>query len=272
MGTAAVGDRELRRRAIEEIGASLVVAVDAREGVVATHGWREASGIDVLELAGELADDGVASVLYTDVARDGMDLGAALEETAAVARIVPTIASGGIRGTVDVTALAKISGVAGVIVGTALYEGKRYAGRAYRRLGVVAVLLQLQDRGLRVALVVLHGLYGAPGKLGYGLIRGLFHEVWGGFRDSSSHGLYGGVEGGVDLVCPRRLVFDLQLARLFIVYCELQRVLFGAALVIADSAGRACEVRHMDILPSFTTHAALKYPSERIEVDLYGLS
>lgn len=123
MGTAAVGDRELRRRAIEEIGASLIVAVDAREGVVATHGWQEASGIGMLELAEELSADGVASVLYTDVARDGMDRGAALEETAAVARIIPTIASGGVRGTTDVTALAKISGVVGVVVGTALYEG-----------------------------------------------------------------------------------------------------------------------------------------------------
>ena len=124
MGTAAVGDRDLRLRAVEEAGASLVVAVDAREGIVATHGWQESSGIGVLELAEELADDGIAAVLYTDVARDGMDTGAALEGTAAVARILPTIASGGVRDSADVAALAKIEGVVGAVVGTALYEGR----------------------------------------------------------------------------------------------------------------------------------------------------
>ncbi len=124
VGTAAVGDRDLRRRAVEEADTALVVAVDARDGVVATHGWERSSGIDVLELAEELVEDGVASVLYTDVARDGMDVGAALEGTAEVAAIVPTIASGGVRGTRDVDALAKIPGVTGAIVGTALYEGR----------------------------------------------------------------------------------------------------------------------------------------------------
>ena len=124
MGTAAVEDRGLRLRAVEEAGAALVVAVDARDGVVATHGWERSSGIDVLELAEELAADGVASVLYTDVARDGMDAGAALEGTAQLAAIVPTIASGGVRGARDVAALAKLPGITGAVVGTALYEGR----------------------------------------------------------------------------------------------------------------------------------------------------
>lgn len=124
VGTAAVEDRELRLRAVEDLGASLVVAVDARGGVVATHGWLEASGIGVLDLAEELDDDGVGSVLYTDVARDGMDTGAALEETAAVARIIPTIASGGVRGVEDVAALSNVPGIVGAVVGTALYEGR----------------------------------------------------------------------------------------------------------------------------------------------------
>jgi phosphoribosylformimino-5-aminoimidazole carboxamide ribotide isomerase len=122
MGTAAVGDRELRLRVIEEVGGSLVVAVDARDGIVSTHGWQRSSGVGVLELAEELAADGVAAVLYTDVARDGMDSGAALEETAEVVRRVPAIASGGVRGTADILALSKIEGVVGAIVGTALYE------------------------------------------------------------------------------------------------------------------------------------------------------
>ena len=124
MGTGAVGNRDLRLAAVEEAGGSLVVAVDARDGVVATHGWRESSGIPVLNLARELAADGVSSVLYTDVARDGMDEGAALDPTASVAREIPTIASGGVRGVGDVAALALIPGVVGVVVGTALYEGR----------------------------------------------------------------------------------------------------------------------------------------------------
>ena len=124
MGTAAVGDRDLRLRAIEEVGNALVVAVDARGGVVSTHGWQRSSGIGVLELTEELAADGVATVLYTDVARDGMDSGAALEETAEVARRIPTIASGGVRDAADIAALAKIEGVVGAVVGTALYEGR----------------------------------------------------------------------------------------------------------------------------------------------------
>ncbi len=124
VGTAAVLDQELRLRALEEVGEALVVAVDARDGIVATHGWQEESGRNVLDLARELKSDGVRCVLYTDVSRDGMDAGAALESTAAVARVLPTIASGGVRGTEDVVALSNTFGVAGAIVGTALYEGK----------------------------------------------------------------------------------------------------------------------------------------------------
>ena len=124
MGTAAVEDRDLRLRAVEEAGDSLLVAVDARDGIIATHGWRSLSGISVLDLSKELADDGVASVLYTDVARDGMNAGIALEGTAAVAELIPTVASGGVRGTEDVAALSRTPGIVGVVVGTALYEGK----------------------------------------------------------------------------------------------------------------------------------------------------
>jgi phosphoribosylformimino-5-aminoimidazole carboxamide ribotide isomerase len=124
VGTAAVEDRDLRLRAVEELGPSLVVALDARDGVVATHGWQRSSGVPVLELAEEISEDGVASVLYTDVARDGVGAGAALEDTAALGRLIPTIASGGVRDAGDVAALVQLPGVVGVVVGTALYEGR----------------------------------------------------------------------------------------------------------------------------------------------------
>ena len=124
VGTAAVLDRGLRLRAVDEMGEVMVVAVDARDGIVATHGWREASGRKVLDLAWELVEDGVGSVLYTDVARDGMDAGAALESTTAVAKILPTVASGGVRGTEDIAVLSNVPGIVGAVVGTALYEGR----------------------------------------------------------------------------------------------------------------------------------------------------
>jgi phosphoribosylformimino-5-aminoimidazole carboxamide ribotide isomerase len=135
MGTAAVEDRDLRLRAVEEADDSLVVAVDARDGVVATHGWRRSSGVSVLDLSEELAADGVASVLYTDVARDGMDAGAALEGTASIAKIIPTVASGGVRGVEDVAALSRTPGVVGVVVGTALYEGQVTLGELIASAG-----------------------------------------------------------------------------------------------------------------------------------------
>jgi phosphoribosylformimino-5-aminoimidazole carboxamide ribotide isomerase len=124
MGTAAVLDRRLRLEAVDGMGDALVVAVDARNGVVATHGWQQDSDRDVLDLARELAGDGVGCVLYTDVARDGMGTGAALEGTAAIAKLLPTIASGGVRDVQDVVALSEVPGIVGAVVGTALYEGR----------------------------------------------------------------------------------------------------------------------------------------------------
>ena len=115
VGTVAVENRELRLRAVEELGSALVVALDARDGVVATHGWQRSSGVPVLELAEEIS---------ADVARDGVGAGAALEDTAALGGIVPTIASGGVRDAGDVAALSKLDGVVGVVVGTALYENR----------------------------------------------------------------------------------------------------------------------------------------------------
>ena len=122
VGTAAVTDDRLRGRMLEVCGADLVVAVDARDGVVATHAWQRTSGVDVLDLASDMVDEGVASVLFTDVSRDGMDAGPSLETTAAVGAVIPTIASGGIRDAADVVALTLLQGVIGAVVGTALYE------------------------------------------------------------------------------------------------------------------------------------------------------
>jgi phosphoribosylformimino-5-aminoimidazole carboxamide ribotide isomerase len=124
MGTAAVLDRELRLRAVDALGEALVVAVDARGGIVATHGWQHESGRDVLDLAAELDEDGVASDAnyYTDVARVGK-----WTRTGAAPKGQPksphssTVASGGVR---DRTSLA-LSNIPGVRMSpscTALYR------------------------------------------------------------------------------------------------------------------------------------------------------
>jgi phosphoribosylformimino-5-aminoimidazole carboxamide ribotide isomerase len=122
VGTAAVESAELRDRAVEELGEAFVVALDARGGIVATHGWQRESGVPALELAAKLAGEGVASVLYTDVIRDGMGEGIS-SSTFEMARTIPTIASGGVRDARDVAALATEPGIVGAVVGTALYEG-----------------------------------------------------------------------------------------------------------------------------------------------------
>ncbi len=225
MGTAAVEDRDLRLRAVEEAGDSLLVAVDARDGVVATHGWLRSSGFSVLDLSKELAADGVASVLYTDVARDGMDAGAALEATAAVAKIIPTVASGGVRGPEDVATLSSTPGVTGVVVGTALYEGKTTLRELISCAKAPHEIILKPDAGGAgfkpaptfntrgwtngLALFVLGGLDRTPGEFGEGFVCGP-SLVGVRLGDGLPGHLHRGVEGGVYLVGPGGLVLDVQ--------------------------------------------------------------
>ena len=102
--------------------------IDAREGLVATHGWLQTSNVPVLALAQAMRTAGVTHIIFTDIARDGMLSGAAAEATAALARAsgLPVIASGGVRDLDDIRRLLALSGagVAGVIVGQALYTGR----------------------------------------------------------------------------------------------------------------------------------------------------
>ncbi|HSE93574.1 MAG TPA: 1-(5-phosphoribosyl)-5-[(5-phosphoribosylamino)methylideneamino]imidazole-4-carboxamide isomerase [Methylomirabilota bacterium] len=103
----------------------IVVAVDGKGSRVAVKGWTETAEVGVVEVAQRALDAGAAAVLYTDVSRDGTGRGPNVEATAALARVVdvPVLASGGV-GTVDhLVALAAVPGVAGTIVGRALYTG-----------------------------------------------------------------------------------------------------------------------------------------------------
>jgi phosphoribosylformimino-5-aminoimidazole carboxamide ribotide isomerase len=135
LGTAAVKDPDLVRRAAESYPGRVIVAVDARAGFVATHGWLTASERRAVDLVAELASLPIAAVLYTDIERDGTEVGPNIQETARLAREtgVPVIASGGV-GTLDhLRALsAEGPGIVGAIVGRALHEGRFSLDEAVR--------------------------------------------------------------------------------------------------------------------------------------------
>ncbi|MBX9797001.1 1-(5-phosphoribosyl)-5-[(5-phosphoribosylamino)methylideneamino]imidazole-4-carboxamide isomerase [Sphingomonas sp.] len=128
IGTAALDNPDLVRGAAREFPGGIVVAVDARDGMVATRGWADVSTTSVVDLARRFEDAGVAALLFTDVGRDGLLKGANIEATVDLARAVriPVIASGGVKGLADIHLLALHAkdGVEGVITGRALYDGR----------------------------------------------------------------------------------------------------------------------------------------------------
>lgn len=134
LGTAALRDPELVREAARRFPGRVAVGVDAREGRVAVQGWLETSETSVLELARRFEDAGVAALIHTDIARDGMQSGPNLEASAALAEAIsiPVVVSGGVGSLDDVRRAAALAsrGVAGVIVGRALYTGAVDLGQA----------------------------------------------------------------------------------------------------------------------------------------------
>lgn len=126
IGTAALTDPELVKGAAQDFPGRIVVAVDARDGMVATQGWADVSDVPVIDLARRFEDAGVASLLFTDVGRDGLLRGVNVEATVALARAqsLPVIASGGVAGLGDIYALKAHHGIEGVITGRAIYDGR----------------------------------------------------------------------------------------------------------------------------------------------------
>jgi phosphoribosylformimino-5-aminoimidazole carboxamide ribotide isomerase len=128
IGTAALDNPDLVRAAARDHPGRIVVAVDARDGMVATRGWADVSNVPVADLARRFEDAGVAALLFTDVGRDGMLKGCNVEATVALARAVsiPVIASGGVTDLRDIEALRQCvgDGIEGVITGRALYDGR----------------------------------------------------------------------------------------------------------------------------------------------------
>ena len=133
MGTAALKDPQFVKDMARDWPGGIVVAVDARDGMVATEGWAELSDVPAADLARRFEDAGVAAVLFTDIGRDGLLKGCNIEATLDLARSVdlPVIASGGVKGLDDIRMLALHArakgdkgGIEGVITGRALFEGR----------------------------------------------------------------------------------------------------------------------------------------------------
>lgn len=126
IGTAAIRDPYFLREAVRRFGSERIAgAVDSRKGIVMIEGWKSRSNISYLEYAEFLEESGVGCIIFTSVGRDGTLTGPALDEISVlVSRVkVPVIASGGIRDLNDVLEVSR-TGVKGVIVGTAIYEGR----------------------------------------------------------------------------------------------------------------------------------------------------
>jgi len=128
IGTAALKDPEFVKGVARDFPGGIVVAVDARDGYVATDGWAEKSDMEVIDLARRFEDAGVAALLFTDVGRDGMLKGCNVQATVDLARAtdIPVIASGGVAGIADIRILSLHAqdGIEGVITGRALYDGR----------------------------------------------------------------------------------------------------------------------------------------------------
>ncbi len=128
IGTAALKDPDFVKDMAKAWPGGIVVAVDARGGMVATDGWAETSDMPVVDLARRFEDAGVASLLFTDVGRDGLLKGCNIDATVDLARSVdlPVIASGGVKGIDDIhmLKLQEDAGIEGVITGRAIYDGR----------------------------------------------------------------------------------------------------------------------------------------------------
>jgi phosphoribosylformimino-5-aminoimidazole carboxamide ribotide isomerase len=126
LGTAALKNPALVKEAAAAHPNRIAVGIDAKDGKVAVEGWAKTSEISATELAQRFEDAGVAAIIFTDIARDGMLQGVNVCATATLAAVtrIPVIASGGVAGIEDIEALATEPKIAGVVIGRALYDGR----------------------------------------------------------------------------------------------------------------------------------------------------
>jgi phosphoribosylformimino-5-aminoimidazole carboxamide ribotide isomerase len=136
IGTQAVKEPAFVGEACRAFPGKVIVGLDAKDGLVATDGWAEVSGVQATDLAKRFESDGVSAIVYTDIARDGMMQGVNVEATVAMARAstIPVIASGGITNLDDIRALNAVAneGICGAITGRAIYEGSLDVAEAQR--------------------------------------------------------------------------------------------------------------------------------------------
>ena len=126
IGTKAVEEPDFVAEACREFAGHIIVGIDAKDGMVATHGWANVTDTKATELAKRFADVGVSSIVYTDIARDGMMQGVNVEQTVNLAREggLPVIASGGVTDMKDIELLKPYGDcIEGIITGRAIYEG-----------------------------------------------------------------------------------------------------------------------------------------------------
>jgi phosphoribosylformimino-5-aminoimidazole carboxamide ribotide isomerase len=128
LGTAALEEPDLVKQACRRWPGRIVVGIDARDGFVAVAGWAKTSQVKALDLALRFEESGVAAIVYTDITRDGAMMGVNIDATTdlAWALTTPVIASGGVSALSDLEELKQVedSGIEGVIVGRALYDGR----------------------------------------------------------------------------------------------------------------------------------------------------
>lgn len=125
LGTVAVEEPDLVRKAAKAFPGQVAVGLDARGGKIATRGWADETEVMVTDLARAFEDAGIAAIIYTDIDRDGAMGGPNIAATEALARAVdvPVIASGGVSSMDDLIALRDTGVISGAISGRALYDG-----------------------------------------------------------------------------------------------------------------------------------------------------
>ena len=125
IGTKAVQDPDFVEQACREFAGHIIVGIDAKDGLVATDGWANVTNVKATDLAIRFAHAGVSSIVYTDIARDGMMQGVNMDQTVNLAQAcgLPVIASGGVTNLDDIRGLKGKAGILGAITGRAIYEG-----------------------------------------------------------------------------------------------------------------------------------------------------
>lgn len=151
LGTIAVEQPDLVAQLCQEFPGKIIVGIDARNGQVATRGWLETSQVLATDLAQQMADLGVAAIIYTDIHRDGTLAGPNLDALRQLAQAIhiPIIASGGVSSLTDLLSLSALEpqGISGVIVGRALYTGDVRLPEAISAIGPGRILDVPPDLG-----------------------------------------------------------------------------------------------------------------------------